>query len=85
MASTNKRQTTMAKLNRERAIAERRLEKQARRAARRQAATHHEETADPSPSQKSGQPLASRPAVAAATEALGRWPRPMRKSKRGDE
>lgn len=61
----------MAKLNRERAIAERRLEKQARRAGRRQAATHHEATADPSPSQETGQPLASRPAVDAATEAFG--------------
>lgn len=61
----------MAKRNRERAVAERRLEKQARKAARKQAATHHEETADPSPSQETGQPLANRPAVDAATEAFG--------------
>ena len=71
MASSNKRQTTIAKLNRERAIAERRLEKQARKAARKQAATHHEEPGDPSPFQQIGQPLANRAAVDAATEAFG--------------
>ena len=38
MASSNKRKTTMAKLNRERKLQERRLEKQAKKAARKQAA-----------------------------------------------
>jgi hypothetical protein len=38
MASTGKRKTTMAKLNRERRLVERRLEKQARKLARKQAA-----------------------------------------------
>ena len=38
MASGNKRKTTMAKHNRERRVRERRLEKQAKRAARKQAA-----------------------------------------------
>jgi hypothetical protein len=38
MASSNKRKTTMAKLNRERKLLERRQEKQARKAARKQAA-----------------------------------------------
>jgi hypothetical protein len=38
MASSNKRKTTMAKLNRERRLAERRLEKQAKKEARKQAA-----------------------------------------------
>jgi hypothetical protein len=38
MASSGKRKTTMAKLNRERGLAERRAEKKARKAARRQAA-----------------------------------------------
>ena len=38
MASSNKRKTTMAKLNRERKLLERRHEKQARKAARKQAA-----------------------------------------------
>jgi hypothetical protein len=38
MASGGKRKTTMAKLNRERRLLERRQEKQARKAARKQAA-----------------------------------------------
>jgi hypothetical protein len=38
MASSNKRKTTMAKLNRERRLVERRLEKQARKDARKRAA-----------------------------------------------
>jgi hypothetical protein len=38
MASSSKHKTTMAKLNRERALRERRLEKQAKKDARRQAA-----------------------------------------------
>jgi hypothetical protein len=38
MASSNKRKTTMAKLNRERGLLERRAEKQARKNARKRAA-----------------------------------------------
>ena len=38
MASSSKRKTTMAKLNRERGLAERRMAKEARKAARKQAA-----------------------------------------------
>ena len=38
MASSGKRKTTMAKLNRERRLVERRLEKQAKKLARKQAA-----------------------------------------------
>ncbi len=38
MASGGKRKTTMAKLNRERALAERRLEKRAKKDARKRAA-----------------------------------------------
>jgi hypothetical protein len=38
MASSGKRKTTMAKLNRERALLEKRQEKKARKAARKQAA-----------------------------------------------
>jgi hypothetical protein len=38
MASSNKRKTTMAKLNRERRLAERRVEKQAKKDARKRAA-----------------------------------------------
>jgi hypothetical protein len=40
MASTGKKKTTMAKLARESRLRERRLEKQARKDARRQAAAH---------------------------------------------
>jgi hypothetical protein len=38
MASSSKRKTTMAKLNRERRLAERRLEKRAKKDARKRAA-----------------------------------------------
>jgi hypothetical protein len=38
MASSSKRKTTMAKLNRERAVVERRLRKKAKKDARKQAA-----------------------------------------------
>jgi hypothetical protein len=38
MASSSKQKTTMAKLNRERAVRERRLQKQAKKEARKQAA-----------------------------------------------
>jgi hypothetical protein len=38
MASSGKRKTTMAKLNRERRLVEKRLEKQARKVARKRAA-----------------------------------------------
>jgi hypothetical protein len=48
MASNNKRKTTMAKLNRERGLVERRLAKQARKAARK-AAANEEQTLDDAP------------------------------------
>jgi hypothetical protein len=51
MGASKKRKTTMAKLNRERGLVERRLEKQARKAARRQAALD-EQSAGPSPAQE---------------------------------
>jgi hypothetical protein len=41
MASTAKRKTTMAKLNRERRLVERRLEKQAKKLARKRASADH--------------------------------------------
>jgi hypothetical protein len=44
MASGGKRKTTMAKLNRERRLHERRLEKQAKKDARKRASAH-----DPGP------------------------------------
>lgn len=42
MASTGKRKTTMAKLNRERRLVERRLEKQAKKLARKRASANGE-------------------------------------------
>jgi hypothetical protein len=42
VASSGKRKTTMAKLNRERRLVERRLEKQAKKLARKQASAHSE-------------------------------------------
>ena len=42
MASSSKRKTTMAKLNRERGLAERRMAKEARKNARKQAAENGE-------------------------------------------
>jgi hypothetical protein len=43
MASTNKRKTTMAKLNRERRLLERRLEKKAKKDARKRAAAQDQD------------------------------------------
>ena len=40
MGSSSKRKTTMAKLNRERRLLERRLEKQAKKDARKRASAH---------------------------------------------
>ena len=45
MASSNKRKTTMAKLNRERRLAERRLEKRAKKDARKRAAAEQADAA----------------------------------------
>jgi hypothetical protein len=46
MSSSGKKKTTMAKLSRESRLRERRLEKQARKEARKYAAAHPEEFAD---------------------------------------
>ena len=46
MASGSNRKTTMAKLNRERKLLERRQEKQAKKAARKQAAAEARATPD---------------------------------------
>ena len=71
MATSNKKKTTMAKLNRERGLAERRVAKQTRKAARKQAATHDEQAAAPSREQEAAQPLANQAAIRAATRAFG--------------
>ena len=46
MASSSKKKTTMAKLNRETAVRERRLRKQAKKDARKQAATRQRSGSD---------------------------------------
>jgi len=48
MASTGKRKTTMAKLNRERRLLERRLEKKAKKDARKLAAARESDPGQPS-------------------------------------
>jgi hypothetical protein len=50
MASSNKRKTTMAKLNRERRLAERRLEKRAKKEARKRAAAEQANPVSDTPS-----------------------------------
>jgi hypothetical protein len=55
MASSNKRKTTMAKLNRERKLLERRQEKQVRKAARKQAAADARDTDGAIPSSGEGE------------------------------
>jgi hypothetical protein len=60
MASSGKKKTTMAKLNRERKLRERRIDKQAKKDARKQAAAHQSNqsggvvTSDDDPSIRSG-------------------------------
>jgi len=46
MASRGKKKTTMAKLNRERKLRERRLDKQAKKDARQHASAQHSQQAD---------------------------------------
>ena len=53
MASRSKQKTTMAKLNRERAVQERRVRKQLKKDARRQAAADPDRV-DPSPEPDTG-------------------------------
>jgi hypothetical protein len=47
MASTGKRKTTMAKLNRERRLVEKRMEKQAKKLARKRAAAEEAAPREP--------------------------------------
>ena len=65
MASSGKRKTTMAKLNRERRLVERRQEKQARKDARKRAAQDPEPPSDSltSDNGESAPPGAERPAL----------------------
>jgi hypothetical protein len=50
MASSGKRKTTIAKLNRERRLIERRLDKQARKDARKRASADHASPSEDTPS-----------------------------------
>ena len=61
----------MAKRSRERGLAERRLEKQARKVARKQAARAEAHTTDRASADEADQPLANGSAVEAATRAFG--------------
>jgi hypothetical protein len=51
MASTGKRKTTMAKLNRERKLLERRIEKKAKKDARKRAAAHNHDELGATPAE----------------------------------
>jgi hypothetical protein len=53
MASSSKKKTTMAKLNREAAVRERRLQKQAKKDARKQAAADAQSAPDDTPGTRS--------------------------------
>jgi hypothetical protein len=67
MASSGKKKTTMAKLNRESKLRERRLDKQARKDARKYAAAHPE--TDSVDSDESAQPDAERDPASTAVSA----------------
>jgi hypothetical protein len=55
MASNGKKKTTMAKLNRENRLRERRLEKQARKNARKQASAPHPDRPSDAPTGNDGE------------------------------
>jgi len=82
MASSGKKKTTMAKLTRESRLRERRLDKQARKDARKRAAAHHPDAPVDTmnePTGESARPGADRndleAAVHAPTEAAAGKPR----------
>jgi hypothetical protein len=73
MASSGKKKTTMAKLTRESRLRERRLDKQAKKDARKQAPAHHPEPTGDTPNATTGesaQPGAGRPALETVVQAL---------------
>lgn len=75
MASSGKKKTTMAKLNRESKLRERRLDKQMRKDARKAAAAHPGEPGEPGDTLtgqpgESDEPGAGQPAVDPAVPAL---------------
>jgi len=75
MASSGKKKTTMAKLNRESRLRERRLDKQMRKDARKAAAAHPGDPGEPGDTLtgqpgESDEPGAGQPAVDPAVPAL---------------
>jgi hypothetical protein len=70
MGSSGKKKTTMAKLTRERRLRERRLDKQAKKDARKWAAAHPEEQpTDLAADGESADPGADQPALETADQA----------------
>lgn len=59
MASSGKKKTTMAKLNRERKLRERRLDKKAKKDARKHASTYEQAQSDDALSSGDGQSIPS--------------------------
>ena len=73
MASSGKKKTTMAKLTRESRLRERRLDKQAKKDARKQAPAHHgDRTGDTlnATTGESAHPGAGRPALETVVQSL---------------
>jgi hypothetical protein len=70
MASSGKKKTTMAKLNRESRLRERRLDKQMRKDARKQAAAAHPGEPGDTLTGQSDEPGAGQPAVDPAVPVL---------------
>ena len=64
MASSGKKKTTMAKLDRERRMREKRMDKQARKDARKYAAANPTEAADETLLEHDGDDAARQPALA---------------------
>ena len=69
MASSGKRKTTMAKLNRERRLRERRVEKEARKAQRRLASAERREFGGLEPGQHDDLPTAGFPGLGGSHDA----------------
>ena len=73
MASSGKRTTTMAKLTRESRLRERRLDKQAKKEARKRAAAHHPDGPVDTMNETTGEssrPAAEKPDLEAVVQAL---------------
>ena len=67
MASSSKKKTTMAKLTRESRLRERRLDKQAKKDARKQTPAHHPDWSGDTPTTTTG---TGQPALETAVQAL---------------